>query len=85
MCICFLQYPFHSLLQLFPALPNAGLSQAPKVDVPRDNWSHSEMRIASSVITQVGIYCALVLIHPLASVRCFIPRFIFKDINDVYI
>lgn len=46
--------PFHSPLQLFPALPNAGLSQAPKVDVPRDNWSHSEMRIASSVITQVG-------------------------------
>lgn len=40
--------------ELFPALPNASLTQTPTVEAPRDNWAkHSEMRIASSVITQV--------------------------------
>ncbi|XP_042234128.1 vigilin-like [Homarus americanus] len=40
--------------ELFPALPNASLTQTPTVEAPRDNWAKpSEMRIASSVITQV--------------------------------
>lgn len=41
-------------LQLFPALPNAAQAPTPVAEAPQTNWSkHSEMRIASSVITQV--------------------------------
>lgn len=40
--------------ELFPALPNAEMAAPPTVDAPRDNWNQlSEMRIPSSVITQV--------------------------------
>ncbi|XP_069948284.1 vigilin isoform X2 [Cherax quadricarinatus] len=40
--------------ELFPALPIANMTQTPTVEAPKDNWAkHSEMRIASSVITQV--------------------------------
>ena len=44
------------LPQLFPALPNAEMTAPPTIDTPRDNWSQlSEMRIPSSVITQVSV------------------------------
>lgn len=40
--------------ELFPALPNAGQSQTPVMEPSESNWSkNSDMRIASSVITQV--------------------------------
>ncbi|XP_037797231.1 vigilin-like [Penaeus monodon] len=40
--------------ELFPALPNAAQAPTPVAEAPQTNWSkHSEMRIASSVITQV--------------------------------
>lgn len=40
--------------ELFPALPNAGLGQTPAMETTESNWSkNSDMRIASSVITQV--------------------------------
>ncbi|XP_066966353.1 vigilin [Macrobrachium rosenbergii] len=40
--------------ELFPALPNAGLNQVPVMEANESNWSkNSDMRIASSVITQV--------------------------------
>ncbi|XP_071529090.1 vigilin isoform X3 [Panulirus ornatus] len=40
--------------ELFPALPTAGVTQTSASEVPQDNWmKHSDMRIASTVITQV--------------------------------